>query len=186
LEDIISQYQQFDSQLAAKIQGYAQNGLSVNGNIKGNSAETKHTESKNAVRADLELCIQQFETFIRKLAPYTDQEHKTKLFDMYNIEPISHSSSDLEGTEESLQQLEQLAQKMHLIRRECVTQLLALDTMADKNHEMRNDYVKTWALVNDLLREMLRDATANVTKITKITSPKPSKHIFFIACGTFM
>jgi predicted DNA-binding protein YlxM (UPF0122 family) len=178
LEDIISQYQQFDSQLAAKIQGYAQNGLSVNGNIKGNSAETKHTESKNAVRADLELCIQQFETFIRKLTPYTDQEHKTKLFDMYNIEPISHSSSDLERTEESLQQLEQLAQKMHLIRRECVTQLLALDTMADN--------VKTWALVNDLLREMLRDATANVTKITKITSPKPSKHIFFIACGTFM
>ncbi|CAM0139155.1 unnamed protein product [Umbelopsis sp. WA50703] len=173
LEDIISQYQQFDSQLAAKIQGYAQNGLSVNGNIKGNSAETKDTESKNAVRADLELCIQQFETFIRKLTPYTDQEHKTKLFDMYNIEPISHSSSDLERTEESLQQLEQLAQKMHLIRRECVTQLLALDTMADKNHEMRNDYVKTWALVNDLLQEMLRDATANVTKITKITSPKP-------------
>lgn len=134
------------------------------------------SECKNALRSDLELCIEQFNTFVSELAPFTDQEHKTKLCDMYNIEPTTHNNSGMESMGDSLQDLEQLAQKMHLIRRECVTQLLALDIMADGKRSMRTGYVETWASVTDILQEMLIAATANVKEISKISSPEPSKH----------
>lgn len=68
----------------------------------------------------------------------------SSLYDMYNV----HSIPSLEHTDNSL---DQLAQMMHLKRRECMVHFLALDVMTKHHDSIRVGYEQGWKSVNDIL-----------------------------------
>ncbi|RUS28030.1 Mysoin-binding motif of peroxisomes-domain-containing protein, partial [Jimgerdemannia flammicorona] len=132
-----------------------------------------------------------YDLAISHLQPQIDRANLQKLYGMYNIHPIAASSveetntaaSDREDEESdytALEHLRRLAQLMHWKRRECLTQLMALEVMTEGHDSVRFDYERRWREVNAELRKLVESTREMVNQVAEaldveLYNPPPDK-----------
>jgi hypothetical protein len=174
LEQISSSAYEFDSQILSMIQGVMEDKAKDDDvSESGSSTDADHTKFISALIAVLRQYFEQYQDFMDKLSPYVDQAHKSRLFDMYNIDHIAQAGLNEEDNQSTVEYLERILQQFHCKRRECMVQLLALNVMTEKNDSFRSDYEKTWAVANTWLKDMLCVAQSNIKKVSEIPYSKP-------------
>ncbi|KAI9277728.1 hypothetical protein BC943DRAFT_364132 [Umbelopsis sp. AD052] len=174
LEQLSSSAYKFDSQILSMVQGFTEE-KSDDGNMTeiNSSSDAEQSKSISALITILRQYYDQYQKFMNQLSPYVDQTHKYRLSDMYNIDPSAQAGLTEEDEPMTVENLEKLLQQFHCKRRDCMVQLLALDIMTEEHDSIRNDYEKTWAVVNVWLKDMLQITQSNINKVAKIPYSKP-------------
>ena len=178
LEQLSSSAYEFDSHLSSRIHGNAEYESQIDNSSEYNRLTDDHAKSVTALKTLLQRYVEQYQQFIDNISPYVDQAHKSRLFDMYNIDAILQAGFAEEDDLDSAEYVGKLAQQLHWKRRECMTQLLALNIMTEDIDSNRSDYEKTWSVVNTWLEDMLLVARANTKKVAQISYCKPGTATF--------
>lgn len=172
LEQLSSSADEFDSELSSRLRAYIDMESQEEGSLELDRLDNDHEKSVAVLTAILRQQFDQYQEFIEKLLPYVDQTHKSRLFDMYNIDPNLQSGFAEDEIHPSANYVEKLAQQLHWKRRECMTQLLALDIMTEEIDSNRIDYEKIWSFVNTWLQDLLIVARSNTKKVKDISYTK--------------
>lgn len=178
LEQLSSSAYEFDSQLSSRIHGNAEYESQNDNSSENDRLADEHAKSVTALKTLLQRYVEQYQQFIDNISPYVDQAHKSRLFDMYNIDPILQAGFSEEDDLHSAEYVGKLAQQLHWKRRECMTQLLALNIMTEDIDSNGSDYEKTWSVVNTWLEDMLLVARANTKKVAQISYCEPGTATF--------
>ncbi|GAB5592061.1 hypothetical protein Unana1_06961 [Umbelopsis nana] len=172
LEQLSSSADEFDSELSSRLRAYIDMESQEEGSLELDRLDNDHEKSVAVLTAILRQQFDQYQEFIEKLLPYVDQTHKSRLFDMYNIDPNLQSGFAEDEIHPSANYVEKLAQQLHWKRRECMAQLLALDIMTEEIDSNRIDYEKIWSFVNTWLQDLLIVARSNTKKVKDISYNK--------------
>ncbi|KAI8378547.1 Mysoin-binding motif of peroxisomes-domain-containing protein [Blakeslea trispora] len=134
--------------------------------IDQNGKQRKCIQLRNALASILRRAFIVYEEGIVDLMDSVNKRNLTTLYDMYNVHSIASLSAvdySADGEEPSLEQLKKLAQVMHLKRRECMVQLLALDAITREHDAVRYDYRSAWKNINEVLGKLV-DETSQFVK----------------------
>ncbi|KAI8993461.1 Mysoin-binding motif of peroxisomes-domain-containing protein [Pilobolus umbonatus] len=139
--------------------------LSPISRIEQNSKSRQCIQLRNKLASVLRRAFITYEEGIIDLMDVTNKSSLSTLYEMYNVNSIASLSAmgADDGETYDLGQLKKLAQIMHLKRRECLVQFLALGVMTDGHDSVRFDYQEGWRTVNDVLGKLV-NATEKFTK----------------------
>lgn len=118
-----------------------------------------------------------YEEAIIDMTDSINKQSLSRLFDMYNIHSIAslsalndhhhqqhpyfpdnnNNNNNNEGNGITLDYLKTLAHLMHLKRRECMLQFLALSIMTSGHDSMRKDYEPGWKNINSVLAKLVKE-----------------------------
>lgn len=116
-----------------------------------------------------------YEDVIIEMSDWVNQQSLSRLFDMYNIHSVASLSAaattsinDTNGSDDelTLDYLKNVAHLMHLKRRECILQFLALTVMTGDHDSNREDYEAGWRDINTVLAKLVDTMKGFVTDVT--------------------
>ncbi|ORZ11885.1 Mysoin-binding motif of peroxisomes-domain-containing protein [Absidia repens] len=149
------------------------------------------SKSKKCARLRMQLAGLLRHAFIiyeEAIIDMTDRVNKptlSRLFDMYNIHsvaslsaasiPTEHNSSTDNENDITLDYLKTLAHLMHLKRRECMLQFLALSVMTGGHDSIRNGYEAGWRNINTVLAMLGKETKGFVNQVVEAMETEFSK-----------
>ncbi|CAO3576811.1 unnamed protein product [Absidia cylindrospora] len=150
------------------------------------------SKSKKCARLRIQLAGLLRHAFIiyeEAIIDMTDRVNKptlSRLFDMYNIHsvaslsaasiPTEHNNTSTDNENDiTLDYLKTLAHLMHLKRRECMLQFLALSVMTGGHDSIRNGYEAGWRNINTVLVTLGKETKDFVNQIVEAMEIEFSK-----------
>ncbi|CAO3632851.1 unnamed protein product [Cunninghamella blakesleeana] len=141
-----------------------------------------------------------YEEAIIDMTDSINKQSLSRLFDMYNIHSIAslsalndqqqqhypffpdnnnnnNNNNSNEGNGITLDYLKTLAHLMHLKRRECMLQFLALSIMTSGHDSMRKDYESGWKNINSVLAKLVKETQGFANDVVSALESEFSKSI---------
>ncbi|KAI9312659.1 Mysoin-binding motif of peroxisomes-domain-containing protein [Dichotomocladium elegans] len=121
---------------------------------------------RSCVQTVLRRIFNRFEETIIDMADHVNKSNLSHLFDMYNIRYLESLSSMDHFDETKVQdRLRSLWQLVHVKRRECMVQFLALNIVSQARDSEQMGYVDSWATINRIIASLADEIRSYVADI---------------------
>ncbi|KAI8336097.1 Mysoin-binding motif of peroxisomes-domain-containing protein [Chlamydoabsidia padenii] len=188
LQDILQQSQLFDSKVHRALLTIQEielvsRGYRLSTPLSPISRIEQASKSKRCARLRSQLCgllrhafIVYEETTV-DMTDWVNKQTLSRLFDMYNINSVASLSAADDEDGLTLDYLKTLAHLMHLKRRECILQFLALTIVTGDHDSIRKGYEAGWRNINTVLGKLgneTKDFVKTVKEAMETEFSKPS------------